>query len=386
MRCPKCDVENPDGSAFCQDCGTRFDSPTPPSDEERARQFLEQAFRLSEEGKLAEAIVACKRALSVKRDSTSAYSLLGILYERAGQREQAIEAYETALRLSPESVADRESLQQLVSPPTPPVEAARPPEAPAPATIPAAPAAPPPVPAAPRTHVVLWSLAAVCAAVLAVLAVMTWRNWGTAPVQEQRAATAAPAPEYPAPEPVAPEPQVPLTAGVPGAPGFAPTAPEALPARVEPPERLPEPEETPTAEITAAPSPVVTVTIPTPEAFIVRGTVPAAEAVSEPAPADSAAGIEPTPTAARVRFFDGDIKGALDIYERVTSDDGQASPEVYQEMGWLYYKENRPADAATAYRQSLRRYYQQFEAGEDAEAARHGIRTAEAALKVLETE
>ena len=375
MRCPNCQTENPDRSLTCKACGVRLEPITPPTDEERSRQLVEEAFRLSDEGRLAHAIAACKKAISANPNSTSAYSLLGILFERAGQREQAIQAYEAALRLSPESAADRESLRQLISPPGQVKEIPRVVE------VPAAPSAAAPVVRRRRQWARTLGWATIGALTIIVVAVLVMTLRASRPgSRETSQSTRIPAPAASAAAPAQPAPSL-VTAGMPLAP--APAA--ALPVREPPLTAAPAPAVEPSpAPTTASPAPTVSITIPAPEAFIASGA--ASPAQPPAAPAAPPENVKPTPTAARARFFEGDVAGAIRIYEAAVADKTQATPEAYQEIGWLYYEAGRTTDAASAYRRSLERYRQQLASGQDAEAARHGIRTAEAALKVLELE
>jgi len=140
-----------------------------------------------------------------------------------------------------------------------------------------------------------------------------------------------------------------------------------------------------TAEPRRPPAPGVAITIPAPEAFIMRTPAPPQQAEPRPAYPDQPIAVLPSPEGARIRYFQGDTPGAVRVYERVIAR-GRAAPEVYQEMGWLYYKERRTAEAAGAYRESLKRHREQLESGQDVQAALHGIRTCEAALSVLELE
>lgn len=391
MRCPNCQTENPDRNVVCKECGARLSSPTPPTDAERARQLVEEAFRLSDEGKLSQAIAICKRAVAANPNSTSAYSLLGILYERAGQRELAIQAYEAALRLSPESVADRESLQQLASPPTPLVQEAQPARV---HEVPAGPhMRPPPVEApAPRPRVLTWSVVGALAAVFIVLLVVTVQVWrgGKAqpahrsPPQARFAPQAAPAPARAVVQP-------PTAAGAPAPPVSVATPPALGPPPPEPVAAAPtEPE--PASEPAVTEGPWAAITIPAPETFIWRSPSASEEAPpvssdqGEVAATGAPAAAPATAEAARARYFEGDREGAIRIYERLTADTTRATPELYQEVGWLYYQDGRRADADAAYRESLRRYQRLLAAGEDVEAAQHGMRTVEAALRVLEVE
>jgi tetratricopeptide (TPR) repeat protein len=90
--------------------------------QERARRTLEEAFRLSEEGRLQSAIQACQQAITLNPRSTSAHSLLGTLYERTGDRDGAIRSYEQVLTLSPGSTVERRRLNELMGVSAPPTE------------------------------------------------------------------------------------------------------------------------------------------------------------------------------------------------------------------------------------------------------------------------
>lgn len=61
--------------------------------------LLSQAMKLAEEGAYDDAILVCKRATRLKEDFVAAYAFLGELYERVGEREKAISAYDKALEL-----------------------------------------------------------------------------------------------------------------------------------------------------------------------------------------------------------------------------------------------------------------------------------------------
>ncbi len=124
-RCPKCGQDSPDQARFCRFCGNRLgtgagaeavDPDLTP--EQRAQRLLEEAFRLSEQGRILAAIQTCQQALQLNSNSTSAHSLLGTLYQRQGDRERAIREYEQVLALSPESTVERRLLNELMGVPT----------------------------------------------------------------------------------------------------------------------------------------------------------------------------------------------------------------------------------------------------------------------------
>jgi|GEM_PF-6685494 len=82
-------------------------------DAQRARHLLDRALGLSERGDLAGAIVVCRQALALAPHQPQGWSMLGLLYERNGEIDGAIEAYGKVLELSPSSTLERESLQRL---------------------------------------------------------------------------------------------------------------------------------------------------------------------------------------------------------------------------------------------------------------------------------
>jgi len=128
VRCPKCGKESPEEARFCRACGERLvgaaapgaEAAGPPPAEDRARRLLEDAFRLSETGQLQQSIRACQQAITLNPASTSAHSLLGTLFERAGDRDGAIREYEQVLTLSPGSTAERRRLNELMGVPAAP--------------------------------------------------------------------------------------------------------------------------------------------------------------------------------------------------------------------------------------------------------------------------
>jgi tetratricopeptide (TPR) repeat protein len=82
-------------------------------DRRRARQLLDRAFALYEEGAANDAILACRQAISLAPVSPQGYSLLGLMLERRRDTAGAIAAYEKVIALAPESALERDSLQRL---------------------------------------------------------------------------------------------------------------------------------------------------------------------------------------------------------------------------------------------------------------------------------
>jgi|GEM_PF-3377373 len=123
MKCQKCGAENPDESRLCSACGAEIEQAT----KAETADLIYETLRLYEQLDLDAALAKCKEALSVDPDSPSARSLLGLIYEKLADREktrgnidQANDYYSAAIRQiervledNPDSVADREKLQEL---------------------------------------------------------------------------------------------------------------------------------------------------------------------------------------------------------------------------------------------------------------------------------
>jgi tetratricopeptide (TPR) repeat protein len=128
MICNRCGNRNPLNSKFCRFCGSKLDEPgasqpvpeeefyvptATPIDHERVLLLLDEAFAQSEKGEIGAALHACKEALVIDPRSVPVHSLLGLLYERVGEKEKAIAEYERVLQLNPDSALEREALARL---------------------------------------------------------------------------------------------------------------------------------------------------------------------------------------------------------------------------------------------------------------------------------
>ena len=127
MICSACGVANSADSKFCKACGREITADAfpafvpgrqtaPPTADERAEQIkrlLEMAFWHSDAGNDSAAIKAAQAALALDGSCITALSLLGCIFERTGQINFAIEAFERIVDMSPDSVADAEKLHAL---------------------------------------------------------------------------------------------------------------------------------------------------------------------------------------------------------------------------------------------------------------------------------
>lgn len=142
MFCGQCGTKNPDINKFCRECGARLPeraqralsedqfadlqapSPAPPVDHGKVAVLMEVAFSYHREGKIDEAIETCLQATALNDQSTSAHSLLALLYEEKGQFDLAVVHLRRVLEINPDSVADRENLARLLGEAPPQVAAA----------------------------------------------------------------------------------------------------------------------------------------------------------------------------------------------------------------------------------------------------------------------
>jgi hypothetical protein len=114
MLCTECHTSNAADYKFCRECGRQL--PAPPADgtpEAQVEQLLSRAFHLVEQGSLPEAEAAAQAALAVDPESSSAHSVLALIYERQGKVPQAIQELELVLARNPASTVDRAKLEAL---------------------------------------------------------------------------------------------------------------------------------------------------------------------------------------------------------------------------------------------------------------------------------
>lgn len=138
MKCSKCGVVNGKTNKFCRECGTRLKEPvdqTVSQIEDSVASIgdvslgeeLSAVWQLYEEGKLASALTDVQKIIASYPESTSARSILALIYERKAQKEiesgytqagqdflkLALEQYEKIIDLNPDSTADREKLVSI---------------------------------------------------------------------------------------------------------------------------------------------------------------------------------------------------------------------------------------------------------------------------------
>ena len=123
LHCSSCETPNTLDSRYCKGCGHVL----PESEKEEHRRdiaaLVAQGFELLTEGRSDEATRIARQTLQEDPSNASAYALLGDALERDGDLPGALEAYERATEIDPDSRLDRVRLAHLrsliVAPATP---------------------------------------------------------------------------------------------------------------------------------------------------------------------------------------------------------------------------------------------------------------------------
>lgn len=79
----------------------------------QADEILGQAHSAYEEGRFEEALAFCTEALALDPQWPAAFNLRGLVLERLGRLQEAMEAYEEAVRFGPAYQEARQNLQRL---------------------------------------------------------------------------------------------------------------------------------------------------------------------------------------------------------------------------------------------------------------------------------
>jgi tetratricopeptide (TPR) repeat protein len=98
----------------------------------------------------------------------------------------------------------------------------------------------------------------------------------------------------------------------------------------------------------------------------------------------AANGTAPQPRLARNYYLQGDYQRAIDSYRGYLAQNPQAGPEPREELAWVYTEAGDRNTAKQQYQIALDQYQADLARGHNVEAARHGARTCDSAIKALE--
>ncbi|MCS7191887.1 MAG: hypothetical protein NZ937_02740 [Armatimonadetes bacterium] len=137
--CRHCGNAIGDGVEKCTHCGASLNSqnaskvngslhnePANKLPQVSPEDLLAQAMKLANEEAYDDAILFCKRAINLKSDFVAAYAFLGELYERVGERDKALSAYNKALEIDKDyepAKLGKERLEKGLPKPSPPSSA-----------------------------------------------------------------------------------------------------------------------------------------------------------------------------------------------------------------------------------------------------------------------
>jgi|LSQX01.1.fsa_nt_gb tetratricopeptide (TPR) repeat protein len=125
MICPSCESNNASSAVYCLRCGASLEGAhesidpgeltdgLPPVLEDTPAQLVSEAAARLAEGHSTDAIESCQRALALNPGLIEAYAVLGMAYEREGQLEDALAAYETVVELDPQRLAEQQKASLL---------------------------------------------------------------------------------------------------------------------------------------------------------------------------------------------------------------------------------------------------------------------------------
>lgn len=125
MICPSCEARNSGSSAYCLRCGASLEAATQESDpggstdaltpvvEDTPALLVSEAAAQLAEGQSEQAIENCRRAIALNPGLAEAHAVLGMAYEREGNLEAALEAYEAVVGLDPQRLAEQQKASLL---------------------------------------------------------------------------------------------------------------------------------------------------------------------------------------------------------------------------------------------------------------------------------
>ena len=93
-----------------------------------------------------------------------------------------------------------------------------------------------------------------------------------------------------------------------------------------------------------------------------------------------------SPRLARNYYFQGEYRRAIETYRGYLNEYPDAGAEPREELAWVYTEAGDYHSARQEYRVALDQYEADLDRGHNVEAARHGVRSCESAIKALESE
>lgn len=107
LPCSKCSAPNSLDSQFCKACGAPLSEDSLAEARIKLDEMIDQGNTLFTEGRTEEAIMIADAAIESNPSYAMAYSLKGLCFERQERLADALECYEKAFALNPDSTLDK---------------------------------------------------------------------------------------------------------------------------------------------------------------------------------------------------------------------------------------------------------------------------------------
>lgn len=111
--CTECGTPNPLDSQFCKKCGHSLPADGLAEARVQLDEFVDQGNSFFTEGRTEEAMMVAEAAIEANPAHAMAYSLKGMCCERRGELADALENYEKAIALNPDSAIDKIKVSAL---------------------------------------------------------------------------------------------------------------------------------------------------------------------------------------------------------------------------------------------------------------------------------
>lgn len=113
FNCTECGTPNPLDSQFCKKCGHSLPADGLADARVKLDEFVDQGNLFFTEGRTEEALMVAEAAIEANPAHAMAYSLKGMCSERKGELADALENYEKAITLNPDSAIDKIKVSAL---------------------------------------------------------------------------------------------------------------------------------------------------------------------------------------------------------------------------------------------------------------------------------
>lgn len=119
LKCPSCGKKIAEADNLCQHCGLDLNAPLKDYElQELAKPLLAKARRALEAGRnLKDALLDCDQAIEYLPESAEAHNLRGLILDGLGKTQEAIKAFQEAVRLQPDYEEAKENLAEAENEP-----------------------------------------------------------------------------------------------------------------------------------------------------------------------------------------------------------------------------------------------------------------------------